>query len=75
VKCQTQDAVVSLMHNLYIVPQETMKRNPAILNGHIFDFVTAYFLKALGYLWSTVNMVVCSRYYPNTCLHGLRNNT
>jgi hypothetical protein len=31
-----------------------MKRKPVILKGHIFDFGTAYFLKALGHLWSTV---------------------
>jgi hypothetical protein len=40
--------------NFYIVPQEPTKRKHAILNGHIFGFGTAYFLKALGYLWSTV---------------------
>ena len=79
-KCQTEDAVISLKHNFYIVPQEPTNRKPAILNGHIFDFGTAYFFKALGYLVygcliPSVNMMVCSRYYTKTSLDGLRNNT
>lgn len=44
---------MSLENNLYTVPQEPMKRKSAILKGHNFDFGTAYFLKALGYLGST----------------------
>jgi hypothetical protein len=48
VKCQTEDAVVSLENNLYIVPQKPANRKPAILKDHIFDFETAYFVSALG---------------------------